>query len=668
MNSPDIPALAEQAGPAQIAPGPGSAGLEYAPGSARLPESEVQAFLQGRSCRAHKILGAHLCSQGGRAGVRFAVWAPNAKEVRVIGDFNAWSKDDPAARLEPDSGVWSGFVPGVEAGARYKYHVISNWRNHAADKADPFAFCTEVPSRTASVVWDLDYRWSDREWLRERARRSAPEAPVSIYEVHLGSWRRMPEEANRSLNYRESAPLLADYAASLGFTHIELLPITEHPFYGSWGYQTTGYFAPTSRYGTPQDFMYFVDYLHQRGIGVILDWVPSHFPTDGHGLVYFDGTHLFEHADPRKGFHPDWNSSIFNYGRNEVRSFLISSALFWIEKYHLDGLRLDAVASMLYLDYSRKPGGWIPNRHGGRENLEAIEFLRELNRVLAAHHPDVLTVAEESTAWPKVSRPEKDGGLGFRMKWDMGWMHDTLRYLKRPAPQRRHHHGELPFRMVYAFQENYVLALSHDEVVHGKGSLFGMMSGDEPQKYAGLRLLYGYMFAQPGKKLLFMGDELAQWPEWKHESSVEWHVENHPAHRGVREWVADLNRAYRSEPALHQLDFSPEGFEWIDFHDAQNATLSFLRKTRDGRDLVLAVFNFMPALRRNYRVGVPRGGLWKEILNSDAAEYGGGGQGNCGGAEAEPHKWHHRPWSVSLTLPPLAALLFVSREPAASPG
>jgi 1,4-alpha-glucan branching enzyme len=635
---------------------------EVPPSASLLPEREVHAFLQGRNCRAYKTLGAHLRTVDGKRGVSFAVWAPNAKEVQVIGDFNSWSTNGDAINLRSRSGLWHGFVPGVKPGAHYKYHVISDCRNGASDKADPFGFYNEVPPRTASVVWDLQYSWGDREWLRERLRRNAPEAPLSIYEVHLGSWRRVAEESNRSLTYREIAPPLADYLVRLGFTHVEVLPITEHPFYGSWGYQSIGYFAPTSRYGTPQDFMYFVDYLHQRGLGVILDWVPSHFPSDGHALACFDGTHLFEHADPRKGFHPDWNSAIFNYGRHEVRSFLISSALFWIEKYHIDGLRLDAVASMLYLDYSRKPGGWIPNQHGGRENLEAIELLRELNQVIAAFHPDVQTIAEESTAWPKVSRPANDGGLGFKMKWDMGWMHDTLRYFKRTPVHRKHHHGELPFRMAYAFQENYVLALSHDEVVHGKGSLLARMPGDEWQKYGNLRLLFGYMFAQPGKKLLFMGDELAQGPEWNHESSVDWRLENQPFHRGVQKWVSDLNHAYQAESALHELDFRPEGFEWIDCQDAQNTTLSFIRRDRTGRELILAVFNFTPVVRRNYRVGVPCGGFWKELLNSDAKEYGGSGQGNYGGVQAETVLWHHRPCSLVLTLPPLAALFLRSPE------
>jgi 1,4-alpha-glucan branching enzyme len=627
----------------------------------RLSAEGIASFLRGREERAYRKLGAHLCTVNGEPGVYFAVWAPNAKLVQVIGDFNHWDKDGEAINLSPDSGVWHGFAPGVPEGARYKYHILSNFRNHAMDKADPFAFLSEPPPRTASVVWDLNYRWGDGGWMEERGQRNAWNAPIAIYEVHLGSWRRATAEGDRWPGYRELARPLAEYTRRMGFTHVEFLPVTEHPFYGSWGYQTTGYFAPTSRYGTPQDFMFLVDHLHRNGIGVILDWVPSHFPADGHGLAYFDGTHLFEHADPRKGFHPDWNSAIFNYGRNEVRSFLISSALFWLEVYHVDGLRLDGVASMLYLDYSRKSGEWIPNRHGGRENLEAIDFLKQLNQEVHDQYPDVITMAEESTAWPKVSRPAANGGLGFSMKWDMGWMHDTLRYFKRPPIYRRHHHGELPFRMVYAFSENYVLPLSHDEVVHGKGSLFGMMTGDEWQKYANLRLLYGYMYAQPGKKLLFMGDELAQWPEWSHEASIEWQVENQPFHAGVQKWVADLNRVYRSEPALHEMDFSPEGFEWIDYQDAKNSILSFIRKARRGDDPVLAVFNFTPAVLRNYRVGVPRGGFWQEILNSDGRDYGGSGQGNFGGVPAEPTRSHGRPHSVNLTLPPLAAVYFINR-------
>ena len=661
MNTPALPSrilIPEFASPDTRWTGPGRE-LESDP--PLFPEQAVQDFLQGRNHLAYKTFGAHLRTVAGESGVHFAVWAPNAKLVQVIGDFNSWSKDGKAINLKSQSGIWHGFVPGVKQGTRYKYHIVSERHNYAMDKADPFAFHTEVPPQTASVVWNLDYDWGDGEWLQQRAARNFAHAPVTIYEVHLGSWRRVPAEGNRSLSYREAAPLLAEYVARMGFTHVQLLPLTEHPFYGSWGYQTTGYFAPTSRYGTPQDFMRLVDHLHQRGIGVILDWVPSHFPTDGHALVYFDGTHLFEHADSRKGFHPDWKSAIFNYGRDEVRSFLISSALFWIEHYHIDALRIDGVASMLYLDYSRKPGGWIPNRHGGRENLEAISFLRQLNRTIAENHPDVLTIAEESTAWPKVTRPELEGGLGFKMKWDMGWMHDTLRYFKRPHVHRRHHHGELPFRMVYAFRENFLLALSHDEVVHGKGSLFGMMTGDESQKYANLRLLYGYMFAQPGKKLLFMGGELAQWPEWNHESSVEWQVESQPLHAGVQTWLADLNRVYQAEAPLYELDFSPEGFEWIDHLDVQSSTLSFIRKARTSREFVLAVFNFTPVVRRDYRVGAPVAGFWKELLNSDARNYGGSGQGNCGGVHAEPIKWQHRPHSLRLTLPPLAALFFSNR-------
>ena len=629
----------------------------------RLSSDAFAAFLQGTDGRAYERLGAHPATRDGFAGVRFAVWAPNAQSVQVIGDFNAWNPGDPTARLTCDRGIWSGFVPGVTPGARYKYRLVSNYRDYVADKADPFAFRCEAPPQTASVVWNLRYAWGDGDWMAERARRNAPDAPVAIYEVHLGSWRPAPGGGRRWPTYREMGPQIADYMRQMGFTHVELLPVTEHPFYGSWGYQTTGYFAPTSRYGTPQEFMSFVDCLHQRGIGVVLDWVPSHFPTDGHGLAYFDGTHLFEHADPRKGHHPDWKSAIFNYGRHEVRSFLLSSALFWLDRYHLDGLRLDAVASMLYLDYSRRPGEWIPNRHGGRENLEAIEFVQQLNTEVGRHHPDVMMIAEESTAWPKVSRPVSDGGLGFALKWDMGWMHDTLHYLTRDPIHRRHHHSEFASRLEHIFAEHHILPLSHDEVVHGKGSLYGKMPGNEQQKYAGLRLLYGYLYAHPGKKLLFMGGELAQWPEWNHEAGIEWELQTDPFHAGVQRWVADLNRVYRAEPALHELDDRPEGFEWIDHRDVPNSTLSFLRKTATGGDLVLAVFNFTPVVRHRYRLGVPRAGFWQEILNSDARDYHGSGQGNAGGVHAEPVPWHRRPLSVQLTLPPLAALFFVSRTP-----
>jgi 1,4-alpha-glucan branching enzyme len=495
--------------------------------------------------------------------------------------------------------------------------------------------------------------------MKERARHNALDAPISIYEVHAGSWMRVPEEGCRWLTYRELAVKLAAYCREMGFTHVEFMPLTEHPLYRSWGYQTTGYFAPTSRYGLPQDFMFLVDHLHQQGIGVFMDWVPSHFPTDGHGLARFDGTYLYEHADPRQGFHPEWTSAIFNYGRHEVSSFLLSSALFWLEQYHVDGLRVDGVASMLYLDYARKPGEWIPNQYGGHENLKAMDFLRRFNETIYREQPGVQTIAEESTAWSQVSRPTYAGGLGFGLKWDMGWMHDTLRYFKRNAAFRKYHHGELPFRMVYAFHENFVLPLSHDETVHGKGSLFGMMAGDEWQKYANLRLLFGYMYGMPGKKLLFMGDELAQWPEWNHESSLEWHVTHEPSHAGVQHWVKDLNYLHQSQPALHERDFSPDGFQWIDFSDADNSTLFFLRCGRQRDDVVLAVFNFTPVPRHNYRVGVPRGGYWKELLNSDARDYGGSGQGNSGGVEADSVKWHHQPNSLRLTLPPLSASFFL---------
>jgi 1,4-alpha-glucan branching enzyme len=531
---------------------------------------------------------------------------------------------------------------------------------YRADKTDPYGIYAEVAPQTGSIVWDLEYQWNDDEWMTERRGRNALDAPISIYEVHLGSWRRVPEEGNRPLTYRETAPQLADYCGEMGFTHVELMPVMEHPFYGSWGYQVTGYFAPTSRYGTPQDFMYLVDYLHQRGIGVILDWVPSHFPTDEHGLGFFDGTHLYEHADPRQGFHPDWGSWIFNYGRNEVRSFLTSNALYWLDVFHVDGLRIDAVASALYLDYSRQEGEWIPNRYGGRENLEAIDFFRRLNEDVYTTHPDVQSIAEESTSWPSVSRPTYVGGLGFGLKWDMGWMHDTLVYMQRDPIYRVYHHNVLTFRMLYAFTENFVLALSHDEVVHGKGSLLNKMPGDLWQKFANLRLLYGYMFGQPGKKLLFMGGEFGQWAEWNHESSLEWHLLEHASHQGVQRWVADLNRFYRTEPAMFELDVDPRGFEWIDANDSQSSVISFIRHGRSTDDVMLAVGNFTPVPRRGYRVGVPRGGFWSEILNSDAGMYGGSNVGNDGGVEAQEWSVHGRSHSLELVLPPLGFVFLKS--------
>jgi len=621
-----------------------------------LTPQDLYLFNEGHHYRAYDKLGAHLTTADGEAGACFSVWAPNAREVTVIGSFNDWDRDSHPLYPRGSSGVWEGFIPGVEKGALYKFHIVSRHHGHIADKTDPFGVLHEKPPRTASVVWDLDYQWSDRDWMQKRKEKNSLQAPISIYEVHLGSWMRVPEEHNRPLTYRELAPRLADYVKRMYFTHVELLPIMEHPFYGSWGYQTTGYFAPTARYGTPQDFMWFMDYLHQHGIGVILDWVPSHFPSDGHGLAYFDGTHLFEHADSRKGFHPDWKTHIFNYGRTEVCSFLLSSAMFWLEKYHADGLRVDAVASMLYLDYSRKEGEWLPNQYGGRENIEAIEFLRQFNQEAYREHPDIQTVAEESTAWPMVSKPVYVGGLGFGMKWDMGWMHDTLKYFSHDPIHRQFHQNELTFRMLYSFTENFVLPLSHDEVVHGKGSLIGKMAGDEWQRFANLRLLFGYMYAQPGKKLLFMGDEFGQVREWTHDSSLEWHVLQYPVHSGLQLWVEQLNRVYREQPALHELDNDAAGFEWIDCNDNRASTLSLLRKGRSSKEVVAVVCNFTPVPRLDYRLGVPTGGYWRELLNSDAKDYAGSGIGNAGGVQAEEKPAHGRPFSLSLTLPPLAAL------------
>jgi len=622
-----------------------------------LSPDDLYLFNEGTHGSLQEKLGAHPVE----GGTMFAVWAPNAESVSVVGDFNGWVPGSTPLRPRERSGIWEGLVPDVGRGTLYKFHIRGRGGGFEADKTDPFGFFFEVPPKTASIVWDLDYDWGDAEWMGSRAGPNSLHAPMSIYEVHLGSW--MRSEDGRSLSYRELADRLGDYVEWMGFTHVEFLPVMEHPFYGSWGYQCTGYFAPTSRYGTPQEFMELIDRLHRRGIGVILDWVPSHFPTDDFALGRFDGTHLFEHADPKMGIHPDWNSYIFNYGRNEVRSFLLSSALHWLSTYHADGLRVDAVASMLYLDYSRTEGEWIPNRYGGRENLEAIGFLRRMNEDVFERTPDVQTIAEESTAWPAVSRPTYVGGLGFGMKWDMGWMHDTLEYMRKDPIHRGYHHDKLTFRMLYAFSENFVLPLSHDEVVHGKGSLLGKMPGDEWQRFANLRLLLGYQWAQAGKKLLFMGGEIGQGREWNHDASVEWDLARFPMHAGVQRWVQDLNRVHRELPALHELDVDPAGFEWIDANDSQNSVIMFLRRGRDPGDAVVCAFNLTPQPRPNYMIGVPFEGFWREILNSDAADYGGSGQGNLGGVEAVPYPVHGRPHAITVTLPPLGCLFFAPGEP-----
>ncbi|MBI2071404.1 MAG: 1,4-alpha-glucan branching protein GlgB [Elusimicrobia bacterium] len=623
-----------------------------------LTDDDCYLFNEGAHTRLYEKLGAHSCIADGIPGVYFAVWAPEAKRVSVIGDFNGWQASAHPLKPKGNFGIWEGFIPGLASGALYKYDITSSHGDYTVQKADPFASRAETPPKTASMVWDLSYAWQDAQWMNKRGANNSRQAPVSIYEVHLGSWARVPEQGNRFLTYREIAPRLAAYVQETGFTHVEFLPVMEHPFYGSWGYQTTGYFAPTSRYGTPQDLMFLIDYLHQEGIGVILDWAPSHFPNDAHGPAFFDGTHLYEHADPRQGFHPDWKSCIFNYGRHEVKSFLTSSALFWLDRYHADGLRVDAVASMLYLDYSRKEGEWIPNKYGGRENLEAIDFLRRLNKAAYAAYPDVQIMAEESTAWPMVSRPTYVGGLGFGFKWDMGWMHDTLQVMAKEPVHRKHHYGHLTFRTIYAFHENFILPLSHDEVVHGKGALLAKMPGDDWQKMANLRLLLGYMFAQPGKKLLFMGGEFASRKEWSHEQSLEWHLLNDPAHQGIKHWVSDLNRLYRSEPALHELDCEPAGFQWVESLDADNTVLAFLRRDASAKIMILAAFNFTPVPRYDYRLGVPAGGSWFELLNSDASDYGGSGVGNLGvvAAGEEPSGVFNH--TIRVTLPPLAAVFF----------
>ena len=630
--------------------------------SPRLGDQDFYLFNEGNHIRMYNKMGAHLAEIDGKKGVHFAVWAPNAYSVHVIGDFNGWNRTANPLQQHGYSGVWEGFIPGVGKGTNYKYFIRSRYNNYSAEKADPYAFFSETPPKTASVVWDFNYKWNDKEWMDTRKDKTGRDRPVSIYEVHLGSWRRVPEEMNRPLTYREMAKDLTEYVKYMGFSHVEFLPVTEHPFYGSWGYQTIGYFSPTSRYGTPEDLMYLIDTLHQNGIGVIMDWVPAHFPQDAYGLEFFDGTHLYEHADPRQGFHPDWKSSIFNFGRNEVKSFLLSSAMFWLDKYHVDGLRVDAVASMLYLNYSRKQGEWVPNKYGGSENLDAIAFLKQFNNVVYGNFPGAQTYAEDSTAWPMVSRPTYLGGLGFGFKWDMGWMNDTLNYMKKDPVYRKYHHNLLNFRMMYAFSENFVMPLSHDEVTQLKGSLYTKMAGDRWQKMANLRLLFADMYAQAGQKMLFMGSEIAQEHEWNHDASLDWHLNNLEENHGLQNLVRDLNRIYRNEPAMYELNCVPEGFEWIDANDSQQSTMSFMRKGKNPEDTIVCVFNFTPVVRGNYRVGVPYGGFWKEIMNTDSTEYSGSGVGNLGGVEASDVQMHGREHSLLITLPPLAAVFFKLKE------
>jgi 1,4-alpha-glucan branching enzyme len=619
----------------------------------RLTDEDLYLFHEGSHFRLHDKMGARLGDEDGRTGCHFAVWAPNAAAVSVIGDWNGW--DPSATPLSRRRDVWEGFVAGVTPGQRYKFRISSQQGGHVADKADPFGLLMEEPPSTASTVWDLAYAWGDAKWMEGRAKKSAPDAPVSIYELHLGSWRR---KDGRRMTYREIAPELVGHVKHLGFTHVELMPVMEHPFYGSWGYQITGYFAPSRRYGVPQDLMWLIDQLHQNDIGVILDWVPGHFPDDPHGLGFFDGTHLFEHKDPRQGWHPEWNSLIFNYGRHEVKSFLISNAMFWLDRYHADGLRIDGVASMLYLDYARKDGEWVPNKYGGRENLDAVGFLRRLNDEVHAAFPGTVTIAEDSTAWPMVTRPTEIGGLGFRYKWDMGWMHDMLRYLHQDPIHRKFHHNDVTFRSLYQYAEAYVLPLSHDEVVHLKGSLLAKMAGDPWQMRANLRLLFGHQWLVPGKKLLFMGGEFGQWSEWSHESQLEWHLVGNPDHDAIQTWVKDLNRVYRELPALHAGDCDPGGYDWIDGSDVEQSVISFLRMTPKRDAYVCVVFNFTPIVRHGYGIGVPCGGFWEEVLNSDAAVYGGSGVGNYGGIEAEALEVHGKPFVLRMTLPPLGVVAF----------
>lgn len=624
-----------------------------------LSDYDLHLLGEGTHFKNYERLGAHLREFHGIQGTCFAVWAPNAYRVSVVGDFNEWDGRRHCMRLHPGVGIWEIFIPGVQAGDRYKFELLGPNKEMLPLKSDPYGFAFEVRPNTASLVHDINqYQWEDQKWIEKRQQANALDAPISIYEVHLGSWLRDPARPDEMLSYRDLAHKLVEYVQRLGFTHIELLPITEHPFDGSWGYQTLGYFAPTSRFGTPEDFMYFVDYCHQNDIGVLVDWVPAHFPKDDHGLRYFDGTCLYEHMDPRQGEHPEWGTQIFNYSRNEVSNFLIGNALFWFEKYHIDGIRVDAVASMLYLDYGRRDGEWIPNRYGGNENLEAIEFLKRLNELIHLHYPGVITAAEESTSFAGVSRPTYLGGLGFSLKWNMGWMNDTLRYFHRDPIYRRFHQNDLTFSLMYAFSENFLLPLSHDEVVHGKGALLDKMPGPTEQRFANLRLLFAYMFTHPGKKLLFMGGEFGQWSEWRYQHSLDWHLTQYPPHSGVQALVRDLNHLLRSEPSLHEVDFDYHGFEWIDLHDADSSILCFMRKAKDLEDFLVVVCNFTPVERELYRVGVPRLGYYREIFNSDAEIYGGGNVGNAGGVVAEDVETHERPCSILVTVPPLGMLIF----------
>jgi 1,4-alpha-glucan branching enzyme len=631
-----------------------------------LTDFDISLFRAGKHFKLYEKLGSHVLEVDGQWGTLFAVWAPNAKAVSVVGNFNLWNRDShPLAPRWDGSGIWEGFIPGLGKGELYKYHVHAQDGRHL-EKGDPFALFWEIPPNTASIIWDTDYEWQDQEWMAKRREKAGLEQPYSVYEVHLGSWKKI-HGGTRSLSYRELADELVAYVKDMGFTHIEFLPVMEHPYFPSWGYQVTGYFAPTSRFGTPQDYMYLMDALHQAGIGVILDWVPSHFPADAHGLADFDGTHLYDHSDPRLGFHPDWKSCIFNYGRHEVRSFLISNALFWLDRYHADGLRVDAVASMLYLDYSREEGQWIPNKYGGNENLEATAFLKEFNETVYSEFPDAITIAEESTAWTGVSRPTYTGGLGFGQKWMMGWMHDTLNYFKNDPINRKYHHNAITFSLVYAFSENFMLPLSHDEVVHGKGSLMQRMPGDEWQRFANLRLLYGYMFTHPGTQLLFMGDEFGQTSEWSIEKGLEWWLTQYDYHRSMQAWVKKLNEFYRNSPALFEQQFSPEGFQWIDHGDYQNSTLSYLRYGHDKEKPLAVVCNFTPVARQDYKVGLPLPGIWKEVLNSDDKAFGGTGLHHNPSLETVQETWNGRPYTVSIGLPPLGVVVLELAERKVTP-